>query len=166
MDDKKSIIELVGIIAVVASLIFVGMEVRQSATETRSSTVQQHRDSWMQLSLAMMGNQELFEALQKLDKEGRESDRMATFTVDAYLRALFHSYNSAYFHYKNGTLDESQWIPIARNVEDGARRKYVHGFWSRWRSLYDEDFAKFVDDVFSRAEPVMNSIDQDFRSEK
>jgi hypothetical protein len=166
MFDKKSVIEFVGLIAIVASLIFVGMEVRQSAEETRSSTVQQHRDSWIQLSLAMMGNRELLEAFQKLDTEGRESDPMATFTVDAFLRALFHTYNSAYFHYQNGTLDESQWIPIARSVEDEARRKYVHGFWSRWRHLYDEDFAKFVDDVFSGVEPVMDSLDQDFRSER
>ena len=150
MNDKKSVVELAGLSAVVASLVFAGLEVRQAAVETRSSTVLQLKDSWVQFNLAMLENQELFEAIQMVTAEGREANPRATFTVDAWLRALFHNFSNAYFHYRNGTLDESQWMAHLRDAEEGARNKYIREFSSEWRHVFHDDFVAFIDDSFSK----------------
>jgi hypothetical protein len=52
MLDKRATIELAGTIGVIASLIFVGVQIQQVAAATRSATVLQLRDSWVQLNLA------------------------------------------------------------------------------------------------------------------
>ena len=152
--NEKSLAETVGLFAVVASLVFVGMEVRQAAIETRSSTVLQIKDSWVQFNLAMLENQELFDSMQIVISNGRESKPKATFIVDAWLRALFHNWSNAYFHYKNGTLDEVQWMAHARDAKVGVQDKYVHEFWAEWRHVFDDDFAKFIDNAIAEgAEP-------------
>ena len=154
MLDKKSLAETVGLFAVVASLVFVGMEVRQAAIETRSSTVLQLKDSWVQFNLAMMENQDLFDSRQVVIADGRDSNPKATFIVDAWLRALFHNWSNAYFHYKNGTLDEVQWMAHARDAEGGVQERYVIEFWAEWRHVFDDDFAKYIDNAIAeRAEP-------------
>ena len=152
MDDKRSVVELLGLVAIVASLIFVGMEVRQAAVETRSSIVLQLKDSWVEFNLAILDNQGLFDAIQIVTAEGREANQKAKFTVDAWLRALFHNWSNAYFHYRNGTLDKAQWMANVRDAENGAQEQYVREFWTEWRHVYDDDFAAFVDDTFSKVD--------------
>ncbi len=152
MDDKRSVVELLGLVTIVASLIFVGMEVRQAAVETRSSIVLQLKDSWVQFNLAILDNQGLFDAIQVVTAEGREANQKATFTVDAWLRALFHNWSNAYFHYRNGTFDKVQWMAYVRDAENSAQEQYVREFWTEWRHAYDDDFAAFVDDTFSKVD--------------
>lgn len=149
MNDKKSLAETVGLFAVVASLVFVGMEVRQAAIETRSSTVLQLKDSWVQFNLAMMENQKLFESRQIVISDGREADPEATFVVDAWLRALCHNWSNAYFHYQNGTLDEVQWMAHARDAEVAAKEKYFLDFWAEWSHVFDDGFASFINNAIA-----------------
>ena len=57
MSDKaervRRVFELVGLFGVVASLIFVGLEVRQSAAATRAATAQEVTSAFRDLNLAM-----------------------------------------------------------------------------------------------------------------
>jgi len=150
VNDKKSLAETIGLFAVVASLVFVGMEVRQAAIETRSSTVLQVKDSWVQFNLAMMESQDLFESMQIVISDGREADPEATFVVDAWLRALCHNWSNAYFHYQNGTLDEVQWMAHARDAEGAAQLEYFLDFWPEWRHVFDDGFVSFIDSAIAK----------------
>lgn len=48
----RGFVELIGIVAVVASLIFVGLEIRQNATATRGATQQQLAASAREITMA------------------------------------------------------------------------------------------------------------------
>ena len=100
--------------------------------------------------MATLDNQELFNAIEIVAAEGRAANQKATFSVDAWLRALFHNWSNAYFHYRNGTLDEVQWMAHVRDAEKGVQDKYVREFWKEWRHVFDDDFAVFIDDTLSR----------------
>ena len=67
---SRAIAELVGLAGIIGSLIFVGLEVRQGATATRSSTVLQLKDSWVQLNLANATSLELAQAWEQLEDKG------------------------------------------------------------------------------------------------
>ena len=44
---RSKIIEIFGILGVVGSLVFVGLEIRQAAIATRSATVQEIKNGWL-----------------------------------------------------------------------------------------------------------------------
>jgi hypothetical protein len=50
--DKKLFVDVLGHVAVVGSLIFVGVQVQQAAAASRSATVWQLKDNRVQLNLA------------------------------------------------------------------------------------------------------------------
>ena len=74
MLDKKATIELVGTVGVIASLIFVGVQIQQGAAATRSATVLQLKDSWVQLNLAGATSLDLAQAFTTGQTEGLGSD--------------------------------------------------------------------------------------------
>ena len=74
--DKKTAIEAVGAIGVIASLVFVGVQVRQSAEATRGATVLQLKENWSQFNLTLLENPEIVDALDDvLDAGFEEADR-------------------------------------------------------------------------------------------
>ena len=110
MLNKRSVVDLVGVAAVVASLIFVGVQVQQGASATRSATVLQLKDSWVQLNLALATSPELSNAFDIVETQGWDTNPQANRLVAAFYRALFHTWSNAYYQFLNGTLEEDQYL--------------------------------------------------------
>ena len=64
---------MLGTIGMIAGLVFVGAEIRQSTVATKAATVQQVKDAWLDFNLTVASSPELAEALQKGQEEGWES---------------------------------------------------------------------------------------------
>lgn len=117
MLDKRTIVEALGTVGVIASLIFVGVQVQQGAAATRSATVLQLKDSWVQLNLATATSMELSVAWRTVREDGWDADYHARDLVTGFFRTLLHNWSNAYYQYRNGTLEEDQWLPHFREVE-------------------------------------------------
>ena len=146
MLDKKSVIDALGTAGVVASLIFVGVQVQQGAVATRSATVLQLKDAWVQLNLASATSLELAEAFETVEKDGWDADALARILVTSFYRALLHNWSNAYYQYRNGTLDEAQWLPHLREVKTNAKNPIMREVWYGWNHVYDDEFRKLMDD--------------------
>jgi hypothetical protein len=82
--DKKIFVDVLGHVAVVGSLIFVGVQVHQAAATSRSATVLQLKDNWVQLNLAGATSPDLVEAYDTVIARGWGSDARARGLVDAF----------------------------------------------------------------------------------
>jgi hypothetical protein len=82
--DKKIFVDVLGHVAVVGSLIFVGVQVHQAAAASRSATVLQLKDNWVQLNLAGATSPVLIDAYDTVIARGWESDARARGLVDAF----------------------------------------------------------------------------------
>ena len=71
--EKKTGIEVVGVVGVIASLLFVGVQVQQSAEATRAATVLQLKDNWVQLNLTQMQSPEVLDAMALADTTAYEA---------------------------------------------------------------------------------------------
>ena len=153
--DKKTGIEVVGAVSLIASLLFVGEQVRQSAEATRGATVLQLKENWSQLNLTMMENPEVVDALDLVLDVGLENaDRRSQITVEAWMRTILHNWSNGYFQYRNGTLDSEQWQSILSDMHFETRYKPVAGsrvpLWDVWdRNSYgfDESFRALMDSL-------------------
>jgi hypothetical protein len=145
--DRKIFVDVLGHAAVVGSLIFVGIQVQQGAAASRSATVLQLKDSWVQLNLAGATSPELVDAYDTVIAHGWESDARARGLVDAFERARLHNWSNAYYQYRNGTLEEDQWLPHLREIQHNAKNQILKKVWSEWDYAFDDEFRRSMDDT-------------------
>ena len=157
----KDIAELIGIAAIVASLVFVGVQIRQEAAATRSAAVLQLKDSWVQLNLAQATSLDLARAFDVVDTNGWESDAQARALVEGFYRTLFHNWSNAYYQYRIGTLEEEQWIPHMREMANAANKKLIGSVWEEWNYVYDDEFRRLMNETLSKSKMDTSATEQD-----
>ncbi len=154
--DLGQTIAILANLGVVASLIFVGIQVQQGAAATRSATVLQLKDSWVQLNLASATSAELAEAFRLVETQGWDgADYSSKVLVASFYRTLFHIWSNAYYQFQNGTLDGGQWAPHLREAKNAIQTPSIRQVWSDWDFVYDDSFRNLMNDLIaqSAAEP-------------
>ncbi len=155
--DLGQTIAILANLGVIASLIFVGVQVQQGALATRSATVLQLKDSWVQLNLASATSVELAEAFRSVDTQGwNDADYIAKNLVASFYRALFHNWSNAYYQYQNGTLEEEQWASHFREAEASVQNPAIRQVWSDWGYVYDNPFRILMDDLIAQTSAESN----------
>ncbi|PWN06034.1 hypothetical protein DDZ15_12710 [Rhodohalobacter mucosus] len=148
--EKKTIFDAIGLIAIVGSLIFVGLQVRQGTIATKASTVAQLKDSWVQLNLIEASNPDLAKAWLDVRTNGFENaSPVSQSLVSGFIRTLMHTWSNAYYHHRIGTLDEEQWNPVLREMQLVASNKIYIRVWNNWKFIYDEPFRIRFDQIIS-----------------
>jgi hypothetical protein len=148
--DLGQIVAILANIGVIASLVFVGVQVQQGATATRSATVLQLKDAWVQLNLASATSVDLATAFQAINEKGWNG---ASFgekeLVTAFYRTLFHNWSNAYYQYQNETLDENQWGAYIREARWNVENPNVRLIWTEWNHVYDDSFRTLMDNLIA-----------------
>ncbi len=150
--DLGQTIAILANVGVIGSLIFVGVQVQQGALATRSATVLQLKDSWVQLNLASATSVELAEAFRSVETQGwNNADYIAKELVSGFYRTLFHNWSNAHYQYQNGTLEEEQWASHLREAQASLRNPAIRQVWSDWGYVYDDPFRNLMDDLIAQS---------------
>jgi hypothetical protein len=120
MDSTKirDWLEIIGIFGVIASLMFVGMEMRQSHQIAMSSTNGQRTETSVQL-LSTMATDPVFRSAYAKARSGDEEswtkdEAIAyTFLVGAYVRTQ----TDTYWHYLDGFVPEDRWLAVRAELK-------------------------------------------------
>jgi hypothetical protein len=165
MDSAKlnDWVQGVGIFALVASLIFVGIEVRQNSIATRSATNAAVKDSFREFNLILASSPELAKAVANNAENPAGAPPEAKFQMLGMWRALFHTWSNVHRQHLNGTLDPALYDAViqevsmnagtARGIEtvDAAERRGRHMRWA-WESerfIFNPDFQMCIDGILS-----------------
>jgi hypothetical protein len=159
--DWKGTVELVGIFAVVASLVFVGVEVRQNSVATRSATNAAVKDAFSELNLTIASSPELARAMVTLAENPDDALPEDQLRVLALWRALFHGWSNVHRQHLNGTIDPALYDAVVQEISAYAgkfhgpvvpndverRKRQMRWAWESERFVFNPDFQLFVDDV-------------------
>jgi hypothetical protein len=109
------IAEILSAIAVVASLVFVGLQVRQGAEETALNTraiqTSAYQDLTAQISILntlIIENSDLAEALSRLNRGEALENELARTKMGSFMTLLYRHGEMAYVQYQNGLINEDQ----------------------------------------------------------
>lgn len=165
MDSKKlnDWIQVFGIFALVASLIFVGIEVRQNSIATRSATNAAVKDAFRELNLVIASSPELARAVVASAEDPDNAPPEDKFQMRAMWRALFHIWSNAHRQHLNGTLDPALFDAViqeaslyagnakgAGTVDDVERRaRHMRWAWKSERYIFNSDFQKLIDGILN-----------------
>jgi hypothetical protein len=154
-------IQVVGIFALVASLVFVGIEVRQNSIATRSATNAAVKDAFRELNLVIASSPELARATTAGGADPAAAPPADRLQMLAMWRALFHLWSDVHRQYHNGTLDPVLYDAVIREVStyaeshkaagqvEGADRRgrQMRWAWESERFIFNADFQEFIDDI-------------------
>lgn len=154
LTDLANLGQLVGSIAVVASLIFVGLQIRHSTKASRSSTLQMNADYWL-THIATLADTR-FSAIYSKGALGREQLDSAEFRQFFLLcRITFIGLENQHYQYRTGLLDDDAYRGYEASIrEQIAAFPGIRAMWQLVRHTYGTEFVKFLDEQIRQA-PVL-----------
>ena len=112
--------ELIGAIAVVVTLAYVAVQIRENSRAVRSSTRQDISRGQMEINFVMAQNPDLAVAIYGLLKgeDIADRDRIA---ASQCISGMFRTFENQVFAYKEGNFFESVWLGYRANIAWSAR---------------------------------------------
>ncbi|MFT4564488.1 MAG: hypothetical protein ACI9BW_004255 [Gammaproteobacteria bacterium] len=163
----KRIIEAVGFLGVVGSLIFVGLEVRQNSIAIRSETNASVAQAFQTHNMMMASVPELAAAWSRNAVSPETASPEDAFQLAALWRSLFHVWSNAHRQHLNGTLDPSIYASVVQEVTlyagasrpsgsdesvaiwagDATLTRHFLWAWKGNRYAFNPEFRSFIDGI-------------------
>ncbi len=145
LNQLANIGEFVGGIAVIASLLYLGFQVRQGTALSRAATTSDSLNQSASFSQAMALDKEacamFFRGL--ADPEDLEEDEKAQFFF--VMMAFMRRYENSAYQFHQGLLPESAWVGFYGNLVNLAPRPGFVRWWSGAQTGFAGDFRAVVD---------------------
>ena len=148
----KDLIEAVGFAAIIASLIFVGIETRNSAEQAaltaqalELSSYQQLMDNIARMNEATVENPELAALMYKAFRTDDELTELEEFTFERAMYMRFRHGDMAYFQFERGAIDAERLRSVTRVVNLGNAR--VRNTWERVQGNFVEGYQNYINSM-------------------
>jgi hypothetical protein len=154
LSELADVGELVGGLAVVASLVYLAVQIRQNTRTVRSSTLHENTDLWTSLflRLAEPDTAQAYVA----GMAGNPEIRPLHYTQFFFIcRAMFIGYENQFLQMRNGVLDPETYAAYERSIS--TQFLAFRGFrvwWQQSRSVFTPDFVAHVDAMIAEVPEI------------
>lgn len=147
LSELASIGNLVGGIAVLASLIFVGVQLRQNTRAVRATASQAHSANWQQIMSPFVEHADVAQlwrvGLENLDRLD-DDDRIRFIALAS---GIFRFWEGARLQWRHGQLDREHWQNVETCAIDFATQPGMKTYWSVRRHWHSVDFQAWFEDL-------------------
>lgn len=150
--DLANIGQAVGALAVIASLIFVGLQVRQNTKATRATALQMNADYWLSY-FSMLADRQLSDIYSKgaIGRAELDGGQFGQFFI--LCRATFMGCENQHYQYLSGLLDDDAYRGYEATIrEQIAAFPGVCAMWQLVKHTYGTEFVKFLDKQIASAD--------------
>jgi len=146
------ITQIIAVAAVVASLIFVGMQLKQQRDDARLAAMRDVHKEWRDLMRYLIENREMSELMWfKARPEG-----LAGLTPEEALRVIQHSdifvnyWQEVYLRHKQGRLDDAHFRAVQQKLSGIVDAKGGAELWQVQQVSVTDDFRDYVNGVLEK----------------
>ena len=158
MDSAKlnDWLQVIGLFGVIASLVFVGMQMKQDREIALSDAYQARTATAIDFQASVVSSPELLDAQLRVQENGFENvsarDRILYTT---YVRMGLNIYENVYFQYMNGFIDDEHWSRTQNQIRQFllsppnivAIRQHIDA--GLWRESFGEYLVNQLDELGS-----------------
>jgi hypothetical protein len=150
LSDISALAEIIGGLAVIGSLIFVGLQIRDNSRAVRSATAQAVHDNYAGWYLALIGEPKALAVSARgfVDYDGLAPDEKAQF-VCIFMAFLSHSQN-AFHQWKAGHLSDELWRGWEALMMNLVNTKGGAAFWRERSYVFGRAFEAHVGEIMKR----------------
>ena len=148
-EQWKDLMEGIGFVAIVASLIFLGVETRNNAIQAELNTralqiaaYQDLIDNIAQMNILTIGSPEIAALMHKAYKTSEELTELEEFRLSrAFFLRLRHG-DMAYFQFVRGAIDESQLRSVLAPLNLGEPK--MQAFWKDNQKNFSDGYREYI----------------------
>lgn len=139
--------EFISSIAVLGSLIYLGVQIRRSTETARMATYRSIVSDFGSMNLTMAADPELsylyVQALEQFDE--LEPSQKARMSQLFYL--TFRSFENMFYQHQKGYLEDEVWLGWERLMVSYFYRPGFHAWWEMRREVFSLSFAEFLENA-------------------
>ena len=140
----QALSEALGVIAVVASLIFVGFQMRQTAKAINVNSNHGIQEAFRGNVTRLAENEALSSIfLREIPQPGSVSG-LEEYRFALLLQSSIQLYANAYYQHNIGALDANTWGSIDAQMGNFLKTPGAHAYWQRSGSNYPKDFENYL----------------------
>jgi len=146
------IAEILSAVAVVTSLVFVGLQIRQGAEETALNTRAIETSAFQDLttqintiSLQLSGNPQSAELAARISQGGKPETPQEQMQMQQLLFSVYRHGELAFRQYENDLIDEETLIGMLAPVRYWLQPEVGQETWSLQRRALNANYAAFID---------------------
>ena len=136
--------ELVGAGAVVISLIYLAIQIRQNSKIVAANTFQAISATSSDITLRMAENTELTEIMLVAFENPDQLTPKQVMQTQLFLRAAFRNYENYYYQYRLGYLEPDIWAGFKQTILDHVTRGYGKLWWGAHQVAFGAAFVQYV----------------------
>jgi hypothetical protein len=147
LSDLAAIGSFVSGIAVLASLIFVGFQLRQNTRAIRAEASQAHAQNWQQITMQFAGSTEVARVwrLGLTELDSLTDDERVQFY--GFAGATLRFFEGARLQWRHGQLDEEHWHNVVKTATDFAASPGFKTYWAVRHHWLSPDFQKWYESL-------------------
>jgi len=145
LEQWAFVAQIISAVAVIASLIFVGFQLRQATSAIRATSSQAHSGLYTDLVRSIIDNADFARtwSIGLADPAALKEEEWVQFV--AYASALFRLYESSRVQWLNGRLDEEHWNTIEHQATDFGHLPGLRRAWKLREHWYSPEFREWFE---------------------
>ena len=144
-DAVSAISEALGVIAIVSSLVFVGIQIRQNSKMVAAQTFQAISSTSAEYTFRMGEDPEITKLIGAAMGDGEGLDREQLMRIDALLRAVYRNFENYYHQRARGFLEADMWEGYRQTMLSMLAGGVGRDWWSRNKIGFGKRYREFID---------------------
>ena len=144
IQDLGAIGEFIGAFGVMASLIYVGLQIKQTRNVVMADSEANFMQSGMEIYLFMAGNRHISELIAK--EIGGDPDELM---LSTFWNASFFRLEDTFIKHNYGLMGPHAMRELKGTLRSVVRSPSAMAAWDGRRDRFDEEFVEFVDAIFA-----------------
>lgn len=141
--------EIAGSAGVLVSLIYLAIQTRESAAETRDATIQSVMQLAIQFRAESYGGD--LPAIRMKAMTGEAMEPLEVMKFEGYLSALFELNELVFVQYQKDRLDPEYFQAWERRTQAAMAVPRIQQFWGKTRTGYRASFVEYIDRLMDSA---------------
>ena len=137
--------EVLGAGAVVVSLAYVGIQIRQNTAEMRSVSTQSFISHRSDANFFIATNPELSKLLTTAVHGFEDLPEHEQFQFKAYCFAFYNQFDFAFHQYRTGRLEEKFWLRMENEIPSTLLLPGVTAWWEQDKVRYTPEFVEYAE---------------------
>jgi hypothetical protein len=147
--------QTLGGIGVIASIIYVGIQIRNNARALRAATYQQLSVISLQGWLTMAHNGETTGIMLRGMDDFASLDRVEKARFRFVVMSYVKGFENAWFQRRIGTLREGDWKASTADLNSFFSTPGTHAAWPIVKNRFNAEFVAFVDQILAHQAPAL-----------
>ncbi len=153
-----AVAQIVGTAAIIVSLFYLAMQIRHNVQAVRSATYQSIVSHISTVGRLFIDDPELGTLFAKSPEEMSELSPHEQGRFSGAVGFIFRHYDSVYYHYLSGALEEDQWEGFRHRLTEFLTIPAVAHWWPQARGAFSKKFATYVDAELERLAQDKNAV--------